>query len=85
MFKNRKLFKDFVLSIKEGKYTTRDVDNALETLPVQVIRNIGKKIIYSDFDGYNGVDKSCQMIYFDGLNRWQKEHFIKQRLYKLCA
>ena len=85
MFKNRRLFRDFVSGIKERKYTTKEARDILKTLPIKVIRKIGKEIIYADFDGYNGTDKYCELCYFDNLDRWQKEYFIAQRLYKLYA
>ena len=83
MFKNRILFKDFISGIKEHRYTIREVRIILETLPIKVLRNIGKEIIYADFDGYNSNDKYCELCYFDNLDRQQKEFFIEQRLYKL--
>ena len=83
MFKNRKLFEDFISGVKERKITTKEVRSILETLPIKALRNIGKEIIYSDFDGYNGTDKYCELCYFDNLDRWQKEFFIQERLYKL--
>ena len=83
MFKNRKLFKDFVSGIKEHRYTTKEARSIIKTLPNEVVRRIGKEIIYADFDGYNGHNKDSQLIYFDNLDRWQKEFFIEQRLYKL--
>lgn len=83
MFKNRRLFKDFVSGIKERRYTTKEARNILKTLPIEVVIRIGKEIIYADFDGYNGNDKYCQLEYFDNLDRWQKEFFIEERLYKL--
>lgn len=83
MFRNRKLFKDFVSGVKEHKYTTKEIKNILNSLPIEVVRRIGKEIIYSDFDGYNGHNKHCQLEYFDSLDRWQKEFFIEERLYKL--
>lgn len=83
MFKNRKLFKDFISKIKEHKYTTEESMNILKTLPIKVLRKIGKEIIYADFDGYYRKDKKSELAYFDSLDRWQKEFFIGQRLYKL--
>lgn len=77
--------KDFILSIKEGKIDIREIGTLLKTLPNDVIREIGKKIIYSDYDGYNNVSMLGKMQYFDNLDRWQKEFFIKQRLYKLYS
>lgn len=83
MFKNRRLFKNFISGIKECQYTIQEVRQKLEELPIKVIRKIGKEIIYIDYDGYNYLDKSCELAYFDDLNRSQKEFFIEQRLYKL--
>lgn len=85
MFKNRRLFKDFVSGIREHRYTTREAREKLKELPISVVRNIGKEIIYSDYDGYNDSSKSCELAYFDNLDRWQKEFFIEQRLYRLYA
>lgn len=85
MFKNRRLFKDFVCGIKEHKYTTEEVKNILETLPNKVIRRIGKEIICSDFNGYNDCSICGELAWFDNLDRWQKELYIEKRLYKLCS
>lgn len=87
MFKNRnrKLFKEFVSGIREHKIGTKEAREKLKELPIEVVRNIGKEIIYSDYDGYNGSSKSCELAYFDNLDRWQKEFYIEQRLYKLCT
>lgn len=54
-----------------------------QIIPVKVLRKIAKEIIYSDYDSYNGIEKNSTMYYFDSLDRWQKEFFIKERLYKL--
>jgi hypothetical protein len=83
MFKNRKLFKDFISGVKERKYTKKEAMDVLKTLPNKVIRNIGREIIYTDFDGYNSNSKCQTLAYFDNLDRWQKEFYIEQRLYKL--
>jgi len=83
MFKNRKLMKEFIENVRVGKYTISNAGDALEKLPIRVIRNIGKEIIYSNSDRYNKYEKGSELIWFDGLARWQKEHFIKQRLYDL--
>lgn len=91
MLKNRKLFKDFVSGVREHRYTTHEVREKLKELPIKVLRRIGKKIIYTDYDDYNYsiyddynyLIKSCKLAYFDNLDRWQKEFFIEQRLYKL--
>ena len=83
MFKNRKLFKDFVSGVREHRYTTQEVREKLKELPIKVLRRIGQEIIYADYDGYNYSSKSCELAYFDNLDRWQKEIFIEQRLYKL--
>ena len=85
MFKNRRLFKDFVSGIREHRYTTREAREKLKELPIQVVREIGKKIIYKDYDGYNFSSVDSKMAYFDSLDRWHKEFFIEQRLYKLYA
>ena len=83
MFKNRKLFKDFVSGVRECRYTTQEVREKLKELPIKVLRRIGQEIIYADYDGYNYSSKSCELAYFDNLDRCQKEFFIEQRLYKL--
>ena len=85
MFKNRRLFEDFVSGIREHRYTTREVEEKLKELPIQVVRAIGKEIIDKDYDGYNFCCIDSKMAYFDNLDRWQKEFFIKERLYKLYA
>lgn len=83
MFKNRKLFKDFVSGVREHKYDIRDARERLKELPNKVVREIGKEIIFSDYDGYNYSAKSCELAHFDNLDRWQKEIYIIERLYKL--
>lgn len=83
MFKNRKLFKDFVSGVREHRYTTQEAREQLKNLPTKILRKIGQKIIYTGYGGYNYLSKSCEMAYFDNLNRWQKEFYIEQRLYKL--
>lgn len=83
MFKNRKLFKDFISDVREHRYTTQEVREKLKELPIKVLRRIGQEIIYADYDGYNYSSKSSELAYFDNLDRWQKEFFIEQRLYKL--
>lgn len=85
MFKNRRLFKNFIFGVKEHQYTTREAREKLKELPINVLRKIGKEVIYIDYDGYNYLDISCELAYFDNLNRSQKEFFIEQRLYKLCC
>ena len=83
MFRNRKLFKKIICGIKNNNYTDKEVKELLETVPIKVLRKIAKEIIYADYDGYNGNRKDSEMRYFDSLSRWQKEFYIKQRLYKL--
>lgn len=83
MFKNRKLFKDFVSAIKEGRYTKEEARNILETLPITVLRRIGKEIIYSDFDSYNGNATYNELMWFDDFDRSQKEFYIMERLHRL--
>ena len=83
MFKNKKLFKEFVSDVREHKIGIREAREKLKELPIQVVREIGKEIIYKDYDGYNFSSVDSKMAYFDNLDRWQKEYFIEQRLYKL--
>ena len=83
MFKNKKLFKQFVSDVREYKCGKKEARERLKELPIDVVRNIGKEIIYSDYDGYNNGSKSSELAYFDNLDRGQKEFFIEQRLYKL--
>ena len=83
MFKNRKLYKDFISGVKEFRYNLCDIRRILPELPIKVIRRIGKEIIYLDYDGYNQIDIDCKMAYFDNLDRWQKQFYIEQRLYKI--
>lgn len=85
MFKNRKLFKDFISSVREHKVGIKESREKLKELPIQVVRAIGKEIIYKDYDGYNFSSIDSEMAYFDNLDRWQKEFYIEQRLYKLYA
>lgn len=83
IFKNRKIIKDFILNVREHKYGSKEAIAKLKEFPIEVVQNIGKEIIYADYDGYNGNSKSCELVYFNNLERWQKEFFIEQRLYKL--
>ena len=83
MFKNRRLFKDFVHDVREHRYTTQEARENLKELPVKVLRRIGQEVIYADYDGYNDSSISCELAYFDNLDRSQKESFIEERLYKL--
>lgn len=83
MFRNRKLFKDFISNIENRRYAAKDAREKLKELPIQVVRAIGKKIIYKNYDGYNFCRVNSEMAYFDNLDRWQKEFFIMQRLHKL--
>lgn len=85
MFKNRKMFKNFVSGVREHQYTTLETREKLKELPIKVLRRIGQEIIYADYDGYNYSSKSCELVYFDNLDRWQKEFFIEQRLYKFYS
>lgn len=85
IFKNRRLFKEFVLDVKEHRCGIAQARERLKELPIDVVRAIGKEIIYKDYDGYNFGSVDSKMAYFDNLDRWQKEFFIEQRLYKLYA
>lgn len=85
MFKNKRLFKNFVSDVREHRCGIKEAREKLKELPIQVVRAIGKEIIFSDYDGYNYVSKNNEMCYFDNIDRWQKEFFIEQRLYKLCS
>lgn len=84
MFKNRKLFKEFVSDVREHRCGIAQARERLKELPIDVVRAIGKEIIFSDYDGYNYSSKNQSLCYFDSLDRWQKEFYIEQRLYKLC-
>lgn len=83
MFRSTKVFKKFVADYRVGNLHPKEIGRILKTMPIKVLRRIGKEIIYSDYDGYNEVDKESEMAYFNNLDRWQKEFFIKERLYKL--
>lgn len=85
MFKNRKLFKEFISGVRENRIGINEVREKLKELPIQVIRAIGKEIVYKDYDGYNFCSIDSKMAYFDNLDRCQKEFFIEERLYKLYA
>lgn len=80
---NKKLLNEFIDGIKTNKYPIRERSQRLKALPIEVVREIGKKIIFSDCDGFNTVSKEAELSYFDNLDRWQKEYFIEQRFYKL--
>ena len=83
MFKNRKLFKDFISGVREHRYAIQEIREKLKELPIKVLRKIGQEIIYADFDGYNYSRKICEMDHFDNMDRSEKEDFIEQMLYKL--
>ncbi len=84
IFKNKKLFKDFVSDIREHRCGIEEARTRLKELPIKVVRDIGKEVIFSDYDGFNYNSKHQSLCYFDNLDRWQKEFYIEQRLYKLC-
>lgn len=69
--------------IKNGEYTSFEIREILPTISINDIRSIGKAIIYADYDGYNSSSKYGEMLYFDNLDRWQKEIYVEQRLYKI--
>lgn len=83
MFRNRKVFKRIICGIRNHDYTDKEIGILFQTVPAKVLRKLAKEIIYLDYDGYNGMQKDSTMYYFDSLDRWQKEFFIKERLYKL--
>lgn len=58
MFKNRRLFINFISGVKEHLYTIREARQLLKEFPIKVLRKIGKEVIYIDYDGYNYSDKS---------------------------
>lgn len=79
-----KLFKKSLLSkIQSREFTFPEIRDMLHTISIHDLRSIGKAIVYADYDGYNSNDKYGEMIYFDNLDRWQKEIYVDQRLYKL--
>ena len=82
-FRNRKLFRDFISCVRENRYDITKIKKTLKELPDEVIRKIGKEIIYSDYNGFNDISLNCSLSYFDNLSRWQKEFFIVERLYIL--
>ena len=83
MFREKRLFRKIICGIKNNDYTGKEIMELLHTIPIKVLRRIAKEIIYADYDGYNGNSKNNEMCYFDSLDRWQKEFFVQQRLYKL--
>lgn len=82
LFKNRKLYKEFVDYIKKYGYMSRNVRERINMLPAVVLRRVGKEIIYSDYDGYNLSAITNELAYFDNLDRSQKEFYVEQRSYK---
>lgn len=81
MFENKKLYKEFIVGVKEGKYNIANSREVLSSLPISVIREIARDIIYSS-DSY-AIYRQGEMARFDELERWQKESYIAQRLYLL--
>jgi hypothetical protein len=80
---NKKMNKAILSKIKSGEFSLDEIRNLLHTISIQELREIGKEIIYVDYDGYNSISKKSEMLYFDNLGRWQKEFFVKERLYKI--
>lgn len=75
--------KSLTSKIKDGEYSSIEIREMLHTMPIHDLRAIGKAIVYSDYDGYNDSSKRSEMYYFDNLDRWQKEIYVDQRLYKI--
>lgn len=82
LFKSKKQ-RNILTMIKAGEFTLSEIKEMLSIMTIHDLRLIGKSIIYSDYDGYNGSSKYNELIYFDNLDRWQKEFFVDQRLYKI--
>lgn len=55
----------------------------LNSLSNDELHEVGKKIVFSKYDGYNHPSCNSQMIYFNNLDRWQKIFYIKERSYCL--
>lgn len=79
-FINRKPKKKRIL---EKRYKFNSFEDFLKSLSNSELRELGKTVVYSNCDGYNLSDCESKMIYFDNLDRWQKEFFIDQRRYYL--
>ena len=43
MFKNRRLFINFISGVKEHQYTIREARQLLKEFPIKVLRKIGKR------------------------------------------
>jgi len=69
--------------IKSGEYSVPEIKDMIPNISIDELHDLGKAIVYSDYDGYNNVSVKSSMAYFDNLRRWQKEFFVKERIYKL--
>lgn len=55
----------------------------LISLSDQELHKLGKKIIWNEHDGYNTYSCENNMLYFNDLNRRQKEFYVEERIYAL--
>ena len=71
-----------VLKKRDGFVSYRDF---LKSLSDKELHLLGKKIVWSNYDGYNYGSCNESQCYFNNLDRWQKEIYVNERRYMLCT
>lgn len=79
MFK-RKTKLEKVLDKRTNYVTFRDF---LKSLSHKELHILAEKIIWKEYDGYNGSSCYMEQNYYDSMDRWQKELYIEDREYLL--
>ena len=69
--------------ILEKRFEYESFGEFLKSLSNSELHELGKAVVFSNWDGYNLPSCESKMCYFNNLDRWQKEFFIKQRSYCL--
>ena len=65
--------------IKDKRKEFNTLEEFVKSLSDKELQILAKEIIYKDFKRALGCE--CREQYFEGLNRWQKEFFIKERYF----
>lgn len=55
----------------------------LKSLSHKELHILAEEIIWKEYDGYNGSSCRTEQNYYDLMDRWQKEFYIKEREYLL--
>lgn len=71
-----------VLKKRDGFVSYRDF---LKSLSDKELHLLGKKIVWSNYDGHNYGSCNESQCQFNNLNRWQKEIYVNERRYILCT